>query len=74
MNFDELWLVYATDFIQMDRLIYYRNLSVTEAKARMSMQIPMDDKVMYADRVLDNTKDKEHLYLEVERCLQEIGE
>lgn len=42
---DEVWVVYTSESIQMDRLMQRNNLSLEDAKARVYSQISIDKKV-----------------------------
>ena len=50
---DEVWVVYTSESIQMDRLMQRNNLSLEDAKARVYSQISIDKSRM-ADHVIDN--------------------
>lgn len=41
---DEVWVVYTSESIQMDRLMQRNNLSLEDAKARVYSQISIDKK------------------------------
>ena len=51
---DEVWVVYTSESIQMDRLMQRNNLSLEDAKARVYSQISIDKKSRMADHVIDN--------------------
>jgi len=51
---DKTLLVYVKPEIQLKRLMLRNNLTEKEALARISSQMPIDDKVSLADAVLDN--------------------
>ena len=42
---DEVWVVYTSESIQIDRLMERNNLSLEDAKARVYSQISIDKKV-----------------------------
>lgn len=42
---DEVWLVYTSESIQIDRLMERNNISMEEAKARVYSQISIDKNV-----------------------------
>ncbi|UFA55231.1 dephospho-CoA kinase [Staphylococcus aureus] len=68
---DEVWVVYTSESIQMDRLMQRNNLSLEEAKARVYSQISIDKKSRMADHVIDNLGDKLELKQNLERLLEE---
>ncbi|MCK2105700.1 dephospho-CoA kinase [Staphylococcus aureus] len=70
---DELWVVYTSESIQMDRLMQRNNLSLEDAKARVYSQISIDKKSRMADHVIDNLGDKLELKQNLERLLEEEG-
>ncbi|NHC40860.1 dephospho-CoA kinase [Bacillus sp. MM2020_1] len=51
---DKTLLVYVNDEIQLKRLIERNNLSEGDARARISSQMPLSDKIKLADAVIDN--------------------
>ncbi|HCV3557059.1 TPA: dephospho-CoA kinase [Staphylococcus aureus] len=70
---DEVWVVYTSESIQMDRLMQRNNLSLENAKARVYSQISIDKKSRMADHVIDNLGDKLELKQNLERLLEEEG-
>ncbi|HEJ8896516.1 TPA: dephospho-CoA kinase [Staphylococcus aureus] len=70
---DEVWVVYTSESIQMDRLMQRNNLSLEDAKARVYSQISIDKKSRMADHVVDNLGDKLELKQNLERLLEEEG-
>ncbi|HCY7938472.1 TPA: dephospho-CoA kinase [Staphylococcus aureus] len=70
---DEVWVVYTSESIQMDRLMQRINLSLEDAKARVYSQISIDKKSRMADHVIDNLGDKLELKQNLERLLEEEG-
>ncbi|MBR9266531.1 dephospho-CoA kinase [Staphylococcus aureus] len=70
---DEVWVVYTSESIQMDRLMQRNNLSLEDAKARVYSQISIDKKSRMADHVIDNLGDKLELKQTLERLLEEEG-
>ncbi|NGR93889.1 dephospho-CoA kinase [Staphylococcus aureus] len=70
---DEVWVVYTSESIQMDRLMQRNNLSLEDAKARVYSQISIDKKSRMADHVIDNLWDKLELKQNLERLLEEEG-
>lgn len=70
---DEVWVVYTSESIQMDRLMQRNNLSLEDAKARVYSQISIDKKSRMADHVIDNLGDKLELKQNLVRLLEEEG-
>jgi len=70
---DEVWLVYTSESIQINRLMERNDLSLEDAKARVYSQISIDKKSRMADHVIDNLGDKLELKQNLERLLVEQG-
>ncbi|SCT84751.1 dephospho-CoA kinase [Staphylococcus xylosus] len=70
---DEVWLVYTSESIQIDRLMERNDLSMEEAKARVYSQISIDKKRRMADHVIDNRDSKLELKQNLENLLFEEG-
>lgn len=70
---DEVWLVYTSESIQIDRLMERNDLTQEEAKARVYSQISIDKKSRMADHVIDNLGDKLELKQNLEWLLSEKG-
>ena len=54
---DEIWVVKASKNEQLERLITRDHLSRDEAVSRIEAQMPLAQKLAYADVVIDNTMD-----------------
>ncbi len=65
---DEVWLVYTSPSIQIDRLMERNQLSIEDAKARIYSQISIDKKSRMADVVIDNFGTK----LELNKILSKL--
>lgn len=70
---DEVWLVYTSPSIQIDRLMERNQLSIEDAKARIYSQISIDKKSRMADVVIDNFATKLELKQNLEQALTEKG-
>lgn len=70
---DEVWLVYTSESIQIERLMERNDLSMEEAKARVYSQISIDKKRRMADHVIDNRDTKLELKQNLENLLFEEG-
>lgn len=70
---DEVWLVYTSESVQIDRLMERNDLTIEEAKARVYSQISIDKKSRMADHVIDNLGDKLELKQNLEHLLEELG-
>ena len=69
---DEVWVVYTSESIQIERLMERNNLSQEDAKARVYSQISIDKKSRMADHVIDNLEINE-LKQNLQQLLEEQG-
>ncbi len=72
LAFDEVWLVYVEDHIQLHRLIQRDQISADFALEKIASQMPLRDKKGLAHLVLDNNKDHDHLYRQIDDALMEL--
>jgi len=63
---DEIWVVKASKNEQLERLITRDHLSRDEAVSRIEAQMPLAQKLAYADVIIDNTMDVEQTRKQVE--------
>ena len=70
---DEVWLVYTSESIQIDRLMQRNDISMEDAKARVYSQISIDKKRRMADHVIDNRDSKLDLKQNLEQLLIDEG-
>ncbi|MCE4985474.1 dephospho-CoA kinase [Staphylococcus arlettae] len=70
---DEVWLVYTSESIQIDRLMERNDMLLEDAKARVLSQISIDKKRRMADHVIDNRDSKLELKQNLEQLLIEEG-
>ena len=70
---DEVWLVYTSESIQIDRLMERNDMSLEDAKARVLSQISIDKKRRMSDHVIDNRDSKLELKQNLEQLLIEEG-
>ena len=64
---DEIWVVRASKEDQLQRLMTRDRLSFGEATNRIEAQMPLEEKLRYADVVIDNTLDMEQTRAQVEQ-------
>ncbi|NLX62381.1 MAG: dephospho-CoA kinase [Tissierellia bacterium] len=72
IKFDEIWLVYVDEKTQLERLMKRDNITEEEAIKRIRAQMPMEIKVKYATRLINNTGTKDYLESQVKRMLEEV--
>lgn len=70
--FDEIWLVYAEEETQLERLMIRNKLSEKQAKDRIISQMPLGKKKKKATRIIDNNGDITQLYRTVVELLNEL--
>lgn len=70
---DEVWLVYTSESVQIERLMDRNNLDLDQAKARVHSQISIDKKSRMADYVIDNLGNKSELEKHLKQLLIEKG-
>lgn len=70
---DEVWVVYTSESIQIERLMERNDLSQEDAKARVYSQISIDKKSRMADHVIDNLGDKLELKQNLQQLLESEG-
>jgi len=63
---DEVWVVRASKAEQLERLMTRDHLSRDEAVSRIAAQMPLDQKLTFADVIIDNTQDVEKTRKQVE--------
>lgn len=67
---DEVWVVYVSFDIQLERLMLRNGFSAEEAKLRILSQMSLEEKLQKADRIIDNSGS----WLETEKQLEKISE
>lgn len=68
---DKTLVVFASEQVQLQRLMSRNNYSETEAKQRIQSQIPVSEKAAMADAVIDNNGTKYQSYEQLEEILKE---
>lgn len=69
---DEVWLVVVDKELQLERLIDRDPLTSKEALGRIEAQMPTEEKLKYAHRIIDNTGDLEDTLKQVEEFWHRI--
>ncbi len=69
---DEVWVVYTDSETQLERLIKRENYSVEEAKNRIDAQLNIEEKLKYADKVIDNSHNWENTKEQIDKILDEL--
>ena len=71
-EFKNVAVIYAPKELLLSRLISRNRLSLNEAKARVELQMDIEQKREMAKFVIDNSNDRENLKLELEKFLKQI--
>ena len=72
-NYDKIIVVYAPEELQLKRLLE-KGMSKEEAIKRIKSQMPIDEKVKYADIVIENTSTLGDLRKKVEEVYKKLKE
>lgn len=72
LGIDEIWLVYTTPDLQLERLMKRNSLKKEDAINRINSQMSIDDKVSKSDFILYNTKDVKFLEKQVIKRLNNL--
>lgn len=71
---DTLVVVTCSEEVQLQRVVLRDNCSEEDAMGRIKSQIPQDEKVKYAEFVVDNSGTIEHLEKEAEKLIKSLEE
>lgn len=66
--------VCSSDELQLQRLMLRDNSSREEATSRLNAQIPISQKVSYADYVIDNSGTKQELEANIDRLIRRLDD
>ena len=72
-EFKNVAVIYAPKELLLSRLMSRNALNLEDAKARVELQIDIEQKKKMAKFVIDNSNDRENLQLELEKFLKQIG-
>lgn len=72
IRFDEIILVYVNKDDQIERLKKRDNISEEEALVKIGSQLPMDEKLKWASKTIDNSGDVQQLNEQIEKLLFEL--
>jgi dephospho-CoA kinase len=71
--YSDVIVVYAPEDLQVQRLVHGRGLGEDRARAIIAAQLPIEQKKMRAQHVIDNSGDRESTREQVERIWAEIA-
>lgn len=69
ITFDEIWVVYTKENIQIERLMDRDNISYQDAYKKIKSQMPIEQKIKYANRIIDNNNGLNELVVQVKKLL-----
>lgn len=72
IKYDEIWVVYTSPNIQMERLMARDNIDLLEAKRIIDSQISIEEKRNLADYVIKNNEDLDKLRENVLKALERL--
>jgi dephospho-CoA kinase len=72
LNYDEIWLVYANEETQVNRLLKRDDRDPDKSMMLLRSQMPIKDKKEQSDKVLYNMSSLEDLYNDIDDLLKEI--
>jgi dephospho-CoA kinase len=72
-DFQFLIVVYCTPEQQLERLIKRNALAEPDARKRIALQLPLEEKVRLADFVVDNSSSLENTRFQVDVLLDRLG-
>ena len=72
IKYDEIWVVYTSPNIQMERLMARDSIDLLEAKRIIDSQIPIEEKRNLADYVIENNEDLDKLRENVLKALERL--
>lgn len=69
---DEVWVVSVPFRDQLERVMQRDGISREEAEARLNAQMPLAEKLRYADRIIDNSRDLKATLAGLDRLWAEV--
>lgn len=69
---DEVWVVDADEKIRIDRLMKRDNLTEAEIKRRINSQLTREERLKYADVVIDNSGTLKHLTDQLDKQIERL--
>ncbi len=70
---DEIWLVTVNPEIQLNRILSRDRLSPEQARRRMNSQMPQEQKIKFATKIIENSGTPEETEARVDELWQEIA-
>lgn len=70
---DAVWVIDVPEKIQIERIKKRDNLHETDITMRIQTQIRRKERNKYADVIIDNSKDLQHLYEQIDKTLELVN-
>lgn len=70
---DEIWVIYIPEELQIQRAMARDNSTREQVIARMKKQMPSDEKLTYADRIILNDGTQQDLYNKIDEMIGLVG-
>lgn len=71
IQIDEVWFVYSDRELQIERVMKRDGIDYQSAVKRVDAQIPTDEKIKYADKIICNLGNEEEVYSQIELFLRQ---
>ena len=72
ININKIWIVYCDEKTQIKRLMDRNKLGHESALKRIKSQLSIEEKLKFADTIIDNTKDVDTLVKNIDKALEEM--
>lgn len=69
---NQIWVVACNFDIELNRLKIRNNLTKNEAITRINNQMSLTEKIKLADVVIDNNKNLDHLYNQIDTIMSRL--
>ncbi len=71
-RYNKIIVVYIPEELQIQRLMKRDNLTKEEAIKRIKSQMPIEEKIKYADFIIDNSKSLDETEKQIKRIIEEL--
>ncbi|GAB4256528.1 dephospho-CoA kinase [Thermincola ferriacetica] len=71
---DEVWVIYVSPETQIERLMKRNNFTREQALARINSQMPMEEKLRFADKIINNDGSLANTRKQIEQLMKSLTE
>lgn len=71
---DEVWVIYVSPETQIERLMKRNNFTREQALARINSQMPLEEKLRFADRIINNDGSLANTRKQIEQLMKSLTE